>query len=74
MKKCATCGEWKEETDFNWRYKALGIRHVTCRECHKGFRDNWYQNNKEHHLEGVRTRKLQVREEAREYVWNYLLS
>jgi hypothetical protein len=33
-KVCVTCLQEKDETEFNWRYKALGIRHKTCRECH----------------------------------------
>jgi hypothetical protein len=45
MKQCVTCKQWKDEEEFNWRYKALGIRHPTCRECHKGFRKNWYEGD-----------------------------
>ena len=44
--KNATCKAWKDPEEFNWRNKALGIRHVTCRECHKPFRKNWYEDNK----------------------------
>ncbi len=75
MKKtCITCGKEKDEKEFNWRYKYLGIRHPTCKECHKTFRNNWYQKNKEHQLENVKARKTQVRANAREYVFNYLSS
>lgn len=74
MKQCATCGEWKEETEFNFRYKVLGIRHPTCRECHKAFRNNWYQKNKDRHLKNVHSRKLEVRELARKFVFDYLSS
>jgi len=73
MRRCVTCGEPKEEEDFNWRYKALGIRHVTCRECHKGFRKNWYEGDAhERHLENVQARKKAARQLAREYVYEYL--
>jgi hypothetical protein len=72
--QCVTCQEWKDEEEFNWRYKSLGIRHPTCRECHKPFRKNWYQGNKERHLEQVKARKQETRKAAREYVWNYLLA
>ena len=72
MKRCVTCGEVKKETEFNWRYKLKGIRHPTCRECHKSFRKNWYDSNKEKHLESVKERKNRVRNLAKEYVWNYL--
>jgi len=70
--KCVTRGEWKEEEEFNWRYKSLGICHPTCRECHKPFRKNWYEGNKERHLEQVKARKVEARNVAREYVWDYL--
>jgi hypothetical protein len=70
--KCVTCGEYKEPEEFNWRYKSLGIRHPTCRECHKPFRKNWYEDNKERHLAQVQDRKREVRKIAREYVFSYL--
>ncbi len=72
MKQCATCREWKKEDDFNWRFKSLGIRHPTCRECHKPFRKNWYENNKKRHLQQVKERKHEARNAAREFVYNYL--
>lgn len=75
MKKCNHCLKEKPEEEFNWRYKSLGIRHPTCRECQKPFRRQWYEGSaKEKHLENVRERKIRVRDEAREYVWNYLLT
>ena len=40
--------------------------------CHKPFRKNWYEDNKERHLEQVKARKHEARNIAREYVWNYL--
>jgi hypothetical protein len=72
MKQCATCKQWKEEESFNWRYKSLGVRHPTCRDCHKPFRRNWYEGHKERHLQQVKARKREARNVAREYVWNYL--
>ena len=72
MKKCATCGKLKDESEFNWRWKKLGIRHPTCRECHKIYRKGWYESHKEEHLANVYNRKKDRIQEAREYVWNYL--
>ena len=73
MIKCATCGEYKDEEDFNWRYKALGVRHPTCREYHKGFRKNWYEGDAHNrHLQTVKERSHAAREAARDYVWDYL--
>jgi hypothetical protein len=72
MKRCVTCGEWKDETEFNFRYKVLGIRHPTCRECHRGFRSRWYENHKEDALVRVKERKHNKRDAAREDVYEYL--
>ncbi len=57
MKQCMSCLQWKDESKFNWRYKVLGIRHVTCRDCQKGCRDQDLER---------------VSGSAREYVYNYL--
>ena len=74
MKKCATCGELKEETEYNWRYKSLGIRHPTYRECHKTYRKNWYETHKEQHLANVYERQQKVINDGRQFVWDYLLT
>ena len=73
MKRCNSCGKEKDEEEFNWRYKTLGMRHPTCRECQKPFRKNWYEGDaKGRHLQNVKERKQAVREVAREYVYQYL--
>lgn len=73
MKQCVTCHQWKDEEEFNWRYKSLGIRHPTCRECHKPFRKNWYEGDaKQRHLRNVRARKHEARKVARDFIYNYL--
>jgi hypothetical protein len=75
MPICNHCLKEKDPEEFNWRYKALGIRHPTCRECQKPFRKNWYEGDAhERHLQQVRERKHEVRKVAREYVYQYLLS
>ena len=67
MKQCVRCLQWKDESEFNWRYKALGVRFVTCRGCQNGHRDNRCQRHRDQRLVGVS-------ESAREYVYNYLLT
>jgi hypothetical protein len=71
MKICVTCQLPKEEEEFNWRYKALGIRAKICRECQSGHQRTWYQDHQEQEKERVRRRRVKARELAREYVWNY---
>ena len=71
--QCNSCEEWKDPEDFNWRYKALGIRHPTCRECQRYFSRNWYEGSaKERHKENVHRRKKEVREIAQEFIYQYL--
>ena len=75
MKQCEHCKEWKDETEYNWRFKSLGIRASACRECaHKHNKKYFEGPAKERHLEQVRERKEFARQTAREYVYNYLLS
>jgi hypothetical protein len=73
--KCNHCQKYKYPEEFNWRYKALGIRHPTCKECQKPFRKKWYEGDAhERHLQQVRDRKQEVRKVARTYVLAYLMT
>ena len=75
MKKCDHCKELKEDGEFNWRYKNLGIRHNTCRECKHGFDKKYFEGPaKERHLQQVKERKDAARQVAREFAYNYLLN
>jgi hypothetical protein len=74
MKQCNSCLQWKEEEEFNYRYKALEVRHPTCKTCQKVFRKNWYESHKEEHQDNVHARKRRLRDEAREWVYQYLLT
>jgi hypothetical protein len=57
QKKCNHCQQLKDEEEFNWRYKALGMRHPTCRDCHHGFNKTYYEGDaKERHLQQVKKR------------------
>lgn len=67
MKQCVSCLQWKDETAFNWRYKALGIRHGTCQACQQGCGDDHSQKHRDPGLE-------RISGSAREYVYNYLLT
>ena len=72
-KICNHCGIEKDETEFNWRYKVLGLRHDTCRECAHNHNKKYFEGDaKKRHLQQVKERKHAVRDVAREWVWNYL--
>ena len=72
MKHCVTCLEWKDEEDFNWRYKNLGQRHKICRECQKQHQKKWYRNHKSHHIENVAQYRKELKIQVRNFVWEYL--
>lgn len=70
MPICNHCLQEKSEEEFNWRYKALSIRHPTCKECQKPFRKNWYEGDaNERHKKNVRERKEAARSISREFAW-----
>ena len=72
-KICNHCKEYKEEDQFNWRYKSLGIRHPTCRECMSLHQKKYFQGDAhDRHLKQVKDRKYAVRDVAREYILDYL--
>ena len=72
-KKCNHCGQLKDEEEFNWRYKSLGIRQACCRACQPQQRKKWYEGEAhERHLENVKKRKKIVREMAKEYIYTTL--
>jgi hypothetical protein len=73
MKKCDHCKKLKDEEEFNWKFKSLGVRHKTCRECMHGFNKTYFEGPaKEKHLQQVNERKQEARQYARDYVMNYL--
>lgn len=74
-KRCDHCKKYKDEEEFNWRFKSLGIRAKTCRDCAHIHNKKYFEGPaKERHLQQVKERKALAREAAREYVYQYLLT
>jgi len=74
MKKCVTCLEWKEEEEFNWRYKKIGVRSKICRDCQRGHQRTWYLDHKDQEKERVRRNRVKARELARDFAYVYKLT
>ena len=75
MRICTKCGKEKEDEAFNFRYKPLGVRHHICVDCQREYKRKSYENsNKDLHRKNVRERNYRVREEAKEFVYQYLLT
>ncbi|HXQ35647.1 MAG TPA: hypothetical protein VN843_16650, partial [Anaerolineales bacterium] len=73
--KCNHCGVWKDEEEFNWRYKALAVRNKSCKDCQHAFNKTYYEGDaKERHLQKVKERTEAAREFAREFIYQYLLT
>jgi hypothetical protein len=70
--KCNHCNELKDESEFNWRYKKLGKRQRTCRECQAGQKKQWYEKHGDKHRARVRENNQRYKETAQRYVWDYL--
>ena len=49
QKICTRCRETKSEESFNFKIKRKGIRQTYCRECHKVYLKDHYNNNKSYY-------------------------
>ena len=72
MKKCVTCGEFKHEDEYAWRYKFRRIKWNTCKSCQSDQRADWYQRNKEKHKKTAAKNKKLAIKASKDFVWNYL--
>lgn len=48
---CSGCQEVKPVEEFNFKYRAAGVRHSYCRECGKRLTKSHYKRNKRSYLE-----------------------
>ena len=51
QKLCSGCRVAKPVEEFNFRYRAKGIRHSYCRECGKRLTQSHYKRNKRSYLD-----------------------
>ena len=58
MRKCSKCGDKKEDDEFSFKNKSLGIRQNYCKRCMKCYTANHYLTNKDVYIErGKKSRK-----------------
>jgi hypothetical protein len=75
MKKCDHSKKHTEQTEFNWKFRSLGVRHKTCRECMSIHQKKYFSGPAhDRHLQQVKERKDEARRFAREFVYDYLLT
>ena len=72
MKRCARCGEIKDEEEFNWRWKALGKRQSICRGCQRLSRREHYERHQKEEIARAYGVNKKRREEAQRFIYEYL--
>jgi hypothetical protein len=72
MRSCTKCFLQKPIEEFPWKSKLLGKRHGVCKECMAKRSNEWYQDNKEWHIQNVTEHRLADRERAQKFVLEYL--
>lgn len=72
MRICTRCKQSKLESDFNFKIKKTGVRQYHCRDCSRLYVQIHYENNKEYYLTKARIRNKKLRNNVKQYIWNYL--
>src|SRR5512143_2207441 len=72
MKRCARCGQEKDESEFNWRWEERGVLQSVCRDCSHAQSHAHYESHKESVKAKAAEIKRRAREEAERYVYEYL--
>ena len=49
-----------------------GIKHAVCKPCTASRSNKWYKRNKDSHIQNVMQNKRIDRQEARQFIWDYL--
>jgi hypothetical protein len=70
--KCTRCKEEKSINEFNFKIKALNLRHKQCKDCTRLLIKNHYNKNKGYYLEKTHRRNTKLRLEIIGYLQQYL--
>jgi hypothetical protein len=58
--------------EFGWKDRLRGKRHAVCKECTAVRSSNWYYQNQDRQKENVRLNNQNYRQNARDFIWEYL--
>ncbi len=72
MKTCARCGKTKADEEFNWRWKALGVRQSICKECQSLARHEHYERHTNEEKKRTARKRQDSRDAAQKYIYEYL--
>ncbi len=73
MKICTKCKKSKEETEFTFKLKNLGLRHGQCRDCTRLSVKKHYNKNRKYYLNKTQKRNSLLMNQELEYIQKYLL-
>ncbi len=72
MKQCANCKEWKDESEFNWRWKERGVLQSVCRDCSRQRSKAFYEEHREDEIDRSYEITKRRREQAQRFIYEYL--
>ncbi len=72
VKICIRCGQEKEISNFNFKFRSKGIRQAQCKLCTRTYIRNHYYKNREYYLAKAQRNNLRIRQEVKEFIWQYL--
>lgn len=70
--KCIKCNEDKNEINFSYKNKSLGIIKKSCKNCGKDYRKEYYEKNKIEAKKYSFESTKEIRKRNAQFVWNYL--
>lgn len=73
-KVCNKCLQEKPLKDFPLKSKLRGTRQKVCKRCTAERSNRWYYANRDTHIKNVRMNTIKYRNEASQYVWDYLVT
>ena len=71
---CTKCFLQKPIEEFGWKDRTIKKRHAVCKKCTAKRSSAWYYENKDAHIQNVMAHKKIDRQEARQFVFDYLSS
>ena len=72
IRKCSTCKKEKSIENFNFKIRALKLRHNQCKICTRLLVKNHYNKNKKYYLKKAQKRNLELKLEIIDYLRQFL--
>lgn len=72
MRICSLCKDHKAESEFNFKYKSLGILQRHCKDCSRMEIKRHYVEHKQYYLDKAKKRNVIIHKILNDYVLNYL--